>query len=237
MVHLQGCERVLDSGDREVIRNPLAGRRRFAFPRLDHVDQPSESQSGIREQAVANRRFGRLVRIIGEVEQFGAVRQVVPGHPRVISEDGRADNHHKIMAPKHFTHRSNCSWQRALIERVIFRKRDALGERPHPNRRIEHFGKFDTRVPCLAACDVASVDEHGIAALVNDGAEIAQAVRIGCDPRGDPAENVASFDFLVPVIQWKRQENRSGWLLNGRRVGPHESAGYVRPGAAAHTPI
>ena len=68
---------------------------------IDHAHQLLQRQQRVTEQAVADRRRTSQSRIGGDLQQFGALGQVLASHVGVVPEDLRPDHHNQVMAAQH----------------------------------------------------------------------------------------------------------------------------------------
>jgi hypothetical protein len=78
--------------------------------------------TNVTDQRRARWRAGGLIRIISDVEQGRALRQVVTGDIRVITEDRRAGDQNNVVSPQLLGQRRDGEWQKALEKRVVLGK-------------------------------------------------------------------------------------------------------------------
>jgi hypothetical protein len=180
----------------------LAGRRLAARGVTgEQAGEPGQGQHGVADQAVTHRGAAGLGRIVGDVQQPQAGRQVRAGHVRVVPEHRRAHDQGHVVPGQLVGQRAHRERQSAYVQRVVFGERGPLGRRGGPDRGVQRLGERDRFGPSVSPRDGRAVDQHGVGCVCDDVGELAQPGRVGRDSGGERPDHGGPGAGLVPVIQ------------------------------------
>ena len=128
---------------------------------VDHVHQLLQDQQCVPEQAVTDRRRTGQSRIGGDLQQFGALGQIIAGHVRVVPEDLRPDHHHDVVTSQHLADTGDGHRQLALEKSMILGEGRPVGQRAAVHRRADLLRKRHSGIPGAAAIDFRAEDQSG----------------------------------------------------------------------------
>ena len=193
----------------------------------DQLGELLQDQQRVTKQAVAYRRGCGQMRIRGDLQQLGALRQILTGNVRVITEDLSADDDHEVVPTHDLGDTGDGHRQLSLIQRVILGERRPVRKRAAVRGRVDLFREGHSSVPGPTSVHFGSEDQHGPLGTVDPIGEPAQPLGIGADAVTDGAHHRRPQGWLVPVVERNGQEYRSRGRLQGSRVGAHERSGHV----------
>ena len=204
---------------------------------IDHAHEVLQRQQRVAEHAVTDRCRRGQGRIVGDLQQIGALGQILAGHIGVVAEDLCPDDDRQVMTAQGLFGTGDGHRQRPLIEPVVLGKGRPVRQRSGVDRCAEFLREGHGGVPRAAAINLGTVDQHGPLRTVDALGEAAQPLGIGADPMADRSHHGRAQRRLVPVVKRDGQEDRARRRLNGDRVGPHERRRNVLGAGGLDRPI
>ena len=207
------------------------GGARDRTPRTSATRASSVSRD-VGDDRVAHRRPRRLVRVVGDLHERGALGEQGARDVGVVGEDRAADDEHQVVARERLAERPDRRRQRAAEVRMALREADPPSARGGggPHGQALALGQGDRRVPGAAGVDVrARRPSPGSAPRASRSASDADRAGVGDGPAADRALDRVraspSSDLGRPVVHRDRDED-------GPARGQRRECGWRAPSAS-----
>ena len=149
------------------------------------------------------------MRIDRELNQLGALRQVVASHVGVVAEDLSADHDDEIVTLQHLIDLGDGHRHRACVQRVILGERRPIGQGAAVDGCAQLLGEGDACVPAAGPVDLGPEHQQRPLRPVDPVGELAEPLGVGGGALADGPHHRRTECRLLPVVERDRQVHRS----------------------------